>query len=522
MSEMAIALNGDQSASFEVRSASMDDMMQQVNEVVRYATNILNNVLDLSKIKSDSMNLNKKDIDLQDLVMRATKMQISKAVQATMKFVPSPQLHIANSDPDVISRILTNLISNAVKFTTEGTIQPFVRPLELLQPDTKASHRDLRLEGRKAHMVAIGVADTGLGLSKGTFDCAKTGALDAISGGEERHGACNSGFGLHFCHMLANSLGSTLYLSSIEDAWSVLSDDSKNAATIRKASLGGRCSPASTTCTGTVLYFTLPAYANESEALERLNSTGEAESLRRHDMSSVDQLEFFSFRPRPSPDSEDGSFRILIADDVLMLRKGLMNTLSSVFTSCPVSISTACSAEDVLRAAATNTFDLIICDNLFQHIPTDLKTLSLQEEEDHGRPRVHFDMRSMASRADLRSQMADYFQEERFTMREEDGKLLGVEAMMRLAQTENQSFPTPLLMILSGHNIEVPDHLGIFVTQKPLKQSDFCSLLESAAPLFIRTNQCTVSTEKATTDSAGNVVYNRHGAQIFERVSQHL
>jgi len=528
MSEMTRTLNEDKTASFEVRSASIDDMMQQVNEVVSYATNILNNVLDLSKIKSDKSVLKKQDFDLQDLAARATTMQLAKAVKAKMKFVPSPQPCIANSDKDIATRILTNLISNAVKFTTEGAIQPFVGPLHLLQQDGEALYNDLRLNGTKARMIAVGVADTGPGLSQEILDAAKTGVLDSVSGGDKCHGACNSGFGLHLCQTLAESLGTELYLSNLDDAWELLSDDMKNAAFIRKLKLRGRpCT--STGAPGTVLYFTLPVYDDKLEAQLRLDTAKEAEMIQKQDSWSSDQENHFIFRPGPAPDSKDGSFRILIADDVLMLRKGLLNTLSTIFTECPVSISTASSAEDMLRAAAVNPFDLIICDNLFRHESANMKTLSPEEEGEHGRPRLHFDRRS-TTRAELRTRMADFFQNERFTVREGDGELLGVNAVIQLSRTENPTFPIPLLMLLSGHTIDIPDSLGIIVAQKPLKQSDFCALLEAAAPFLLKTNQCSYSIDVGTnrglddssssqSDSSSVILYNRHGSPIFEQIS---
>ena len=526
MSEMTRSLNEDKSASFEARFASIDDMMQQLNEVVSYATNILNNVLDLSKIKSDSMVLKKKDIDLQDIVARATNMQISRAKDIKMKFVPAPTPYIANSDQDVVARILTNFISNAVKFTKEGAIQPIVGPLDLLQPDTEALNSDLRLKGKTAFMAVVGVADTGSGLSQDILDDAMTGALESVSSSGEHHGACNSGFGLHLCHMLAKSLGSEIYLGSIDDIWPILSNDMKHAATFQRNKQRNVTTHAPM---GSVLYFALPVYSDVSDAQEKLNAEIEADIKQSREICSVGSLDQFIFRPRPSPSSINGSFRILIADDVLMLRKGLLNTLCTVITDCSVSISTASTAEDMLRAAAADPFDLIICDNLFHHEHTEMKSLSRQEEDDHGRPRLVVDLRC-TSRSDLRTMIADFFRSERFTWREGDGSLLGVKAMMQLLQAKDSSFPTPIMMLLSGHTIEIPESMGIIVAQKPLKLTDFCALIESAAPLLLRTNHCSELIEgdsESGSDpcSAQNVlrgsvakVHNRHGAQIFERV----
>jgi hypothetical protein len=40
------------------------------------------------------------------------------------------QPYIAVSDCDLIERIIANMISNAVKFTSSGAVQPFICPVE--------------------------------------------------------------------------------------------------------------------------------------------------------------------------------------------------------------------------------------------------------------------------------------------------------------------------------------------------------------------------------------------------------
>jgi signal transduction histidine kinase len=45
------------------------------------------------------------------------------------------QPYIAVSDCDLIERIIANMISNAVKFTSSGAVQPFICPVETYYPD---------------------------------------------------------------------------------------------------------------------------------------------------------------------------------------------------------------------------------------------------------------------------------------------------------------------------------------------------------------------------------------------------
>merc|ERR1712224_613088 len=71
----------------------------------------------------------------------------------------------------------------------------------------------LRDEGMK--LVAVGVADTGPGLSRGLLDMAAAGLFNSDAK-KMNSGAKNSGFGLHLAHQLAGTLGSLVNLTDLE------------------------------------------------------------------------------------------------------------------------------------------------------------------------------------------------------------------------------------------------------------------------------------------------------------------
>jgi CheY-like chemotaxis protein len=188
------------------------------------------------------------------------------------------------------------------------------------------------------------------------------------------------------------------------------------------------------------------------------------------------------FHTQPSPVSTDGRFHILVADDVLMIRKGTVNNISNLwstgFFSCPVVVSTACTAEDVLRAASSQHFDLIICDHHFQHEACKLQSICPEDPTRANRPFVLFDD-SVTLLEDRHKSASAFFKDERFTIEEGDGTLLGLDVLMKLAQDPNPPFPTPVLMLVSGNKIDEQPDLGIIVAQKPLKQSDFVNHFKS-------------------------------------------
>jgi len=113
-------------------------------------TNILNDLLDLSRIESGKISINFQEIDLRspiEFIQSSFKSQTDgKTIQLKMD-VPAELLPVYG-DREKIEQILTNLIGNAIKFTPEGgEISISAKPFH----------------GNK-DMVAISVRDSGTGI----------------------------------------------------------------------------------------------------------------------------------------------------------------------------------------------------------------------------------------------------------------------------------------------------------------------------------------------------------------------
>jgi len=519
MSEMTSSLQKDPSISSETLVSSVSEMLDQNKEVVNYSLNMLNNILDVSKIKAGSFETQKSFFDLQDLVSRATTMQLVKAQTrgVKMSFTPMPEPQIAHSDEDIVVRIITNFISNAVKFTTAGAVQPFVCSLESLNPiKNKTKSKDISIETKRKggekdnascvdiKYVAVGVADTGAGLSRELLQIAEAGLFNSdASNSKMNSGAKNSGFGLHLAHQLAGTLDSEVNLTDLEtfqhlcnaDMASVLNnvDSSSDNSSVNSDDVPGK---------GTVLYITIPVVSNGHKAKAMLECTSDSEEAL--DLSSKQYV----FSPRPSPISADGCFRILVADDVSMLRKGLMRSVLDIFTDfcdCPISVSTACTAEDALRALESQDYDLLISDNQFAP-PGHLRRFSPENED----TRLQVDNRG--NKNNVRKSVLEFFTKEAFTIAPGDGSLSGLDALLQLAQTKNPNFSTPVLVLHSGHQLELPRQLGIIVVRKPLKRIDFIPLFERNARNLIETGMC-VEVKRGD----DTLVLNKGGARLFRR-----
>lgn len=527
MSEMTSSLQKDPTISNETLVSAVNEMLDQNKEVVHYSLNMLNNILDVSKIKAGSFTTTKNQFDLQDLVARATRMQLVKAQTrgVKMSFTPIPRPQIAYSDEDIVVRIVTNFISNSVKFTVAGVVQPFICPVEsLISAGQQAEGPGIRSDDPQMRMVAVGVADTGPGLSHEILDLAKAGLFNSDSKGVNS-GAKNSGFGLHLAHQLAGTLGTKVFLMDMEqfrgqcneDMLKVLTERDNPKMKMTEKSLSNKAkrrgSLGRAPGRGAVLFITVPVLKDS-----RRNSLKHiTENVDSSSTNSVDMVKYV-FSPRPAPDSANGCFRILVADDVDMLRKGLVGVMINIFKKypdCPVDICTACSAEDALRAVKSQPFDLFICDNQFAD-PGDL-SLSCHMENHSDRPHV-----SHQGNSNSRKSITAHFENERFTIEEGDGLISGLEAVSQLINGENDKFyPNPVLMLLSGHKIDLPPSRGIIVVQKPLKSDEFVPVLEKHACYLIESGQCEYLKNSGEDGddkkNSSSIVVNRHGTQLFTR-----
>ncbi|MCP4298858.1 MAG: response regulator [Proteobacteria bacterium] len=115
--------------------------------------NLINNVLDISKIEAGHMILEESKVDLHSLIH---DIQLLMSVQVEQKGLildfdkPSDQSHFINVDAGKLRQVLINLVGNAIKFTTKGKVT--IR-LELIKDESTQSEK-----------VKFEIEDTGIGI----------------------------------------------------------------------------------------------------------------------------------------------------------------------------------------------------------------------------------------------------------------------------------------------------------------------------------------------------------------------
>jgi PAS domain S-box-containing protein len=170
--------------------------------------NLINEILDLSKIEAGKMELRLGEVDLAD-VARALVSQFDHMARAQgLSFevsVDASAPATVVSDAQRLGQILKNLIGNAIKFTERGGVTvTFARPT--------AGARLARSGLDPARALAVHVRDTGIGIPADKQRIIFEAFQQADSGDRRRFGG--TGLGLSISRELANLLGGEIQLVS--------------------------------------------------------------------------------------------------------------------------------------------------------------------------------------------------------------------------------------------------------------------------------------------------------------------
>ncbi|WP_338768245.1 response regulator [Massilia sp. METH4] len=158
--------------------------------------NLINDILDISKVEAGKLELNPEELRLQQVMegLRRTFEPLAKQKGLEFSLVMSPGLpDTVYTDCQRLEQILKNLLSNALKFTDEGSVT-------------------LRVEPGQNGQLCFAVTDTGIGI-RADQHAAIFGAFQQADGTTSRKYG-GTGLGLSISRDLATLLGGTITLHS--------------------------------------------------------------------------------------------------------------------------------------------------------------------------------------------------------------------------------------------------------------------------------------------------------------------
>ncbi len=141
--------------------------VERVHASGRHLLTLINDVLDLSKIEAEQMQLDMKTLDITEIVDKALN-EITPQAETSGLYVKREIMgHMPHfvGDPQRVLQILINLLGNAVKFTKTGGVTVRVQPM-MVYNDTALgalSLPSLHSVG-DGEWLAVSVMDTGIGI----------------------------------------------------------------------------------------------------------------------------------------------------------------------------------------------------------------------------------------------------------------------------------------------------------------------------------------------------------------------
>ena len=172
-----------------------DELLSISVEGGRTLLDMINELLDVSKMEEGSFVLERSPIDVSMLAEHARSQVavLAENKRLTLTIDLAPDLPSIQADEDKIRRLLVNLLGNAIKFTPESGAVAL-----------RASH-----DGAGIH---ISVTDTGEGIPPESFEkiFEKFGQVENRQAGRKM----STGLGLTFCKMVAEAHGGKIWVES--------------------------------------------------------------------------------------------------------------------------------------------------------------------------------------------------------------------------------------------------------------------------------------------------------------------
>ncbi|MGX1493051.1 HAMP domain-containing protein/signal transduction histidine kinase [Streptomyces tendae] len=178
---------------------------------------LINDILDLSKVEAGKMDVSPTRIALVQLVdyVEATFRPLTAEKGLDLSVRVSPELPATlHTDEQRLLQVLRNLLSNAVKFTDSGSVELVIRPAG---SDVPPSIREQLLEAGSlteadAPLIAFSVTDTGIGIAASKMRVIFEAFKQADGTTSRKYGG--TGLGLSISREIAQLLGGEIHAQS--------------------------------------------------------------------------------------------------------------------------------------------------------------------------------------------------------------------------------------------------------------------------------------------------------------------
>lgn len=202
--EIRTPLNGIIGMTDILQHTALNAEQQEFVQIVRHSSDnllmLINDILDLSKIKAGKLTIEHVPFYLNELLeqvvapfrLRAKEKQLLLQIHADQKLPAA-----LTGDPLRINQVLTNLLSNALKFTDKGSITVNMQPLQ-------------KANGKVT--LSFMVSDTGIGIPAERLESVFENFEQAATETTRKYGG--TGLGLSITKTLSEMMGGSIAVTS--------------------------------------------------------------------------------------------------------------------------------------------------------------------------------------------------------------------------------------------------------------------------------------------------------------------
>ena len=187
------------------------DYLAKIRTNAEWLLQIINDILDISKVESGKMELERIPFEMHELFVSCRTLIMPKAIEKgiTLYFYVEPSIgKMPLGDPTRLRQVLTNLLSNAVKFTNTGMIK-----LHAAIKETKEKSVTMHFE----------IKDSGIGMTAEQIEKIFVPFAQADSGTTRQYGG--TGLGLSITKNFIELMGGKLSVESTPGVGSKFSFD---------------------------------------------------------------------------------------------------------------------------------------------------------------------------------------------------------------------------------------------------------------------------------------------------------
>ncbi len=202
--EIRTPLNGILGMTQALKSRNLGteeaEMVDTLTDSGKTLIAILNDVLDLSKIEAGKLELSPVEGDLRHAFNRVHKLFLASAEEKQLECsltIDDSVPTMLRFDPVRVRQCVSNLVSNAVKFTSEGSVSIRV---------------ECRRDSRGNYGIRVEVSDTGIGMDEATID--RLFQPFTQGDGSATRSVGGTGLGLVISRRLANLMGGDVSVQS--------------------------------------------------------------------------------------------------------------------------------------------------------------------------------------------------------------------------------------------------------------------------------------------------------------------